>query len=208
MTALPLSSRPDSPDDFGNWELAAQKALYLELATGALGQWGMNVDALDWLAYSSNAVFGLRASGARYVLRLSLAGRVKESRLRSELEWLRAIRQRTDLLAPEPVALRADGEERLYAVTSHETLPPPKSVFCVLFKHIEGRRKPARELNAADCRQIGRYLGKLHQDAQIDPPAGFDRPRLDGPGLFGVDSPYQAAGESPAIEAEPARCLR
>lgn len=201
MTGSPTTPAPDRPNDFGNWVLAAQKALYLELATGALGQWGLPVDALDWLAYSSNAVFAVRSAGARYVLRLSPAGRVKESRLRSELEWLRAIKQRTDLLAPEPVALRVDGESRLYATAAHKRLPPPQAVICVLFRHIDGRRKSARELNAADCRQIGRYLGKLHQDAQIDPPSGFDRPRLDWQGLFGAESPYHAADDVLALEA-------
>ncbi|MYD11544.1 MAG: phosphotransferase [Chloroflexi bacterium] len=201
MTRPPHTSPPDPPDDFGSWDFAAQKALYLELATGALHQWGFTVDALDWLAYSSNAVFALRAAGARYVLRLSLAGRVKESRLRSELEWLRAIRQGTDLAAPDPVTLRVGGEERLYALASHESLPPPHRVFCVLFQHIEGQRKSARELNPADCRRIGRYLGRLHLDAQFDPPAGFDRPRLDWRGLFDAESPYQSAAESLPLAA-------
>ena len=193
MTDSPTPPAPDPPGDFGSWDLAAQKSLYRELATDALLQWRLSVDALDWLAYSSNAVFAVRAGGARFVLRLSLAGRVKESQLRSELAWLRAIRQRTDLLAPVLVPLRVDGEERLYFTASHEKLPPPQAVFCVLFAHIDGKRKAARELSAADCRQIGCYLGKLHQDAQFDTPAGFDRPRLDWQGLFGVESPYQSA---------------
>ena len=195
MTGPPFTPSPEPQENFADWRLEAQKALYQELAMDALRQWGLTDDAFNLLAYSSNAVFALRAAGARYVLRLSLAGRVKESRLRSELEWLRAIRQGTDLAAPNPVALRVGGEERLYAAVSHERLPPPKSVFCVLFAHIEGRRKSARELNAADCRQIGRYLGRLHQEAQIDPPADFDRPRLDWQGLFGEESPYRSIDE-------------
>jgi len=201
MTGPPTPSAPEPPEDFGCWNLEAQKALYLELATDALGQWGFAVDTLNWIAYSSNAVFALRAEGARYVLRLSPAGRVKETRLCSELAWLRAIRRQTDLLAPEPVLPRVDADERLYARAAHERLPPAYAVFCVLFEHIDGQRKPARDLSATDCRHIGRYLGILHQDAQIDPPAGFERPRLDWEGLFGADSPYQSAAVDLPLEA-------
>lgn len=189
------------PDNFGEWDLDAQKALYRELAAGALHNWGMTVQALSWLTYSTNAVLALQTTDARYVLRLSLAGPVKESRLHSELDWLRAIRQLTDLLAPNPVSLSLDGEERLYTSLSHDLLPPPHRVYCALFERIDGLSKSARELSTADCRRIGRYLGKLHQDAQVDSPAGFDRPRLDWQGLFGADSPYQSAGESRALEA-------
>ena len=201
MSLSPATPSADRPDDFSRLDLAAQQALLLDLATDAICQWDLSVDALSWLTYSSNAVFALRAAGARYVLRLSLASRVNESRLRSELAWLRAIRQRTDLLAPNPVALCLAGAERLYVAVSHDRLPPPQRVFCVLFEHIEGRRKSARELNALDCRRIGRYLGELHKGAQIDRPADFDRPRLDWQGLFGAESPYQSADESRALAA-------
>lgn len=195
------SREPYPPGDFGSWDLAAQKALYLYLASGALQHWGVGASALSWLTYSSNAVFALRTTEARVVLRLSLAGRVQEPRLRSELDWLRAIRRRTELLAPNPVPLKGDGNPRLYATVFHERLPRPQTVYCVLFEHIAGRQKSAKELSAADCRRIGRYLGRLHQEAQFDPPVGFDRPRLDQRGLFGAESPYQSGDESAALEA-------
>ncbi len=201
MTIAPNSHEPYPPGDFGEWSLGAQKALYADLAADAVRAWGLLLEALNCLSYSSNAVFAVRTTTARYVLRLSLPGRIKASRLRSELEWLRLIRQRTDLLAPAPVTLSVGGEERLYATLPHERLPPPHDVYCVLFEHIAGRHKSARELNVADCRRIGRYLGSLHQEAQFEPPAGFDRPRLDHQGLFGVESPYGSADESSALAA-------
>lgn len=201
MTGPRATPAPNPTGDFGSWGLDAQKALYRELAARALHRWGLTVAALSWLSYSTNAVFAAQTTSARYVLRLSLAGRVEEARLRSELDWLRAIRQRTDLPAPNPLRLCIEGEERLYASLSHDLLPPPQRVYGVLFEHLEGRRKSASELSAADCGQIGRYLGRLHRDAQFKLPADFDRPRLDWQGLFGVDSPYQSAGNSPTLEA-------
>lgn len=200
MTGSPASHEPHPPGDFDKWDLDAQKTLYQELAAGALRGWGLTVIAVSWLTYSSNAVFALRTTDARFVLRLTLEGRVKESRLRSELDWLRAIRQRTDLLAPNPVPLPVKGEERLHARVRHDLLPPPHYVYGALFEHIAGRQKPARELCAADCHRIGRYLGRLHLEAQFDPPADFERPRLDQQGLFSAESPYQSANESPALE--------
>lgn len=199
MTDTLNNRGPYPPGDFGSWDLAAQQALYLDLAANALPMWGLRASALGWLAYSSNAVVALRTADARYVLRLSLAGRVRESRLRSELDWLRAIRRRTHLLAPNPVAAKIDGAEQFFIAVSHERLPPPQAVYCVLFEHINGRQKSAQELSAADCQRIGRYLGRLHQEAQFNPPGGFDRPRLDQSGLFGAESPYQSADESAAL---------
>ncbi len=197
----PAKNRAYPPDDFGEWDLDAQNALYADLAADAVRVWGLTLEALDWLSYSSNAVFAVRTTDARNVLRLSLPGRIKASRLRSELEWLRAIRQRTDLLAPNPVPVSVKEKEQLYATLPHELLPPPHYVYGVLFEHIEGRSKSASELTAGDCRRIGRYLGRLHQEAQFDMPTAFDRPRLDQPGLFGAESPYGSADESRALEA-------
>ncbi len=191
------------PGDFAVWGLDAQKALYRELAVDALRLWGLDAARrLSWLTYSTNAVFAVRTAEARYVLRLSLPpGRVKATRLRSELDWLRAIRQRTELLAPNPVSLQTGGGARLFGSVSHGSLPPPHSAYCVLFEHLVGRTKSASELGTADCFQIGSYLGSLHQDAQFEPPADFDRPRLDQPGLFGAESPYESDEESRALEA-------
>lgn len=201
MTSSPSSHDALPPGDFGTWRLEAQQALYRELAAGALADWDIAVEAFSWLSYSTNAVFAVKTAAGRFILRMSLPGRVQSSRLRSELDWLRAIRQQTDLLAPNPVLIRVDGKEQLYAELSHELLPPPHFVYCALFEHIDGRGKSADELSATDCRRIGRFLGALHQDAQIDAPAGFDRPRLDWHGMFGSESPYQSAGESRALGA-------
>lgn len=202
MTRRSANHEPFPPDDFGEWSLSAQQALLMNLAADALRQWGLKLDGLSWLTYSTNAVFAVYTAENRYVLRLSLAGRVSESRLRSELDWLRAIRQRTDLLAPNPVVARGEGEEQLYAMVSHELLPPPRFAYCALFEFIEGAVKGACDLSAADMHAIGRYLGRLHQDAQFDPSPGFDRPRLGQQGLFGADSPYQSANRIRTAAAE------
>ena len=201
MTDSASNLRQGRPGDFAGWSLDAQKALYRQLAAAALALWGLGAYQLSWLSYSSNAVLAVKTTAKRYVLRLSLPSRVTESRLRSELSWLRSLQQRTDLLAPKPVALDVNGKARYYASAPHELLPPPHRVYCALFEHIDGRQKSACELSDADCNRIGRYLGRLHQDAQFDPPANFDRPRLDQRGLFGADSPYQSARESQALEA-------
>ena len=201
MTGTLETGKRYAPGDFSAWPLGAQQALYLDLARQSLRCWDLDVEAVCWLAYSTNAIFAVRAADARFVLRLSLPGRVSEAGLRAELEWLRAIRRRTHLLAPNPVPLVSDGQKRLYVSVTHERLPPPHSVYCALFGHIAGHSKSARELSAADCCQIGRYLGKLHQDAQFGPPIGSGRPRLDKAGLFGEDSPYQSAHEDQALDA-------
>lgn len=187
--------------EFSQWNLREQKALYYEIAAGILPQWGLSVESIAWLSYSTNAVFLVHSGDGEFVLRLNLSERVEETNLRSELEWLCAIRQNTNLLAPLPVSLSVDGVERMYAMSSHELLPSPRIVYGTLFERIAGEEKSATDLCTNDVYQIGCYLGRLHRDAQFYPPAGFDRPRLDSEGLFGADSPYRSANERHVLES-------
>ncbi len=187
--------------DFSQWNLREQKALYYEVAAEILPQWGLSVESIAWLSYTTNAVFLVQLGDGEFVLRLNSAERVEEAILRSELEWLCAIRQKTNLLAPLSVSFSVDGVERKYAMSSHTLLSPPHIVYGTLFERIAGEPKSATDLLADDVYQVGCYLGRLHRDAQFYPPTGFDRPRLDWEGLFGADSPYWSEGERHVLES-------
>lgn len=175
--------------NFANWS-NHERQLWLDIADQAMRRWRLTPLSIRRLGLGSNIVFMVTTRAAKYVLRLQQARDGKAAQLRSELQWLAAIRRNTNLLAPLPVLALADGHEQLYLGLRHDMLPPPSLVYAVLFEYISGGIKSARELIARDVYRIGEYLGRLHSDAQFDAPADFDRPRLDWEGLFGYDSPY------------------
>ena len=186
--------------DFHRWSLAAQQAFWLKLAREAIGRWNLRVEGLSWLGYSHNAVFKVSAADGDYVLRLHPPGRVKAAELRSELQWLRAIRRDTDLIAPFPRAAVIDGKKDLLAAVDHPQLP--RIVYGCLFEYAPGVVRPAAEIDFGDAFRIGVYLGKLHTAGQFQPPPGFSRPRLDWEGLFGERSPYHPGDNADLIQSE------
>ena len=181
---------------FKHWTLDQQKALWLELAKDVIQRWNLVPESITWLGYSSNAVFKVTTADGDFVLRLHPPARSDETRLRSELQWLRAIRKNTDLLAPFPVTAAFDDGEHLFVKIRHNLLPPPHIACGALFEFIDGETKSARVLSAEDVFRIGAYLGELHSGAQSELPADFDRPCLDWEGLFGTDSPYHSDVEA------------
>ena len=184
--------------DFHRWSLEAQKAFWLKLAHDVIGRWNLRVKGLSWLGYSHNAVFKVSAADGDYVLRLHLPGRVKAAELRSELQWLRAIRRSTDLLAPFPRSAVIDRKKTLLAPVNHPQLP--QTVYGCLFEYAPGVIKSASEMSFDDVFQAGVYLGKLHRDGQFRPPPDFSRPRLDWEGLFGERSPYHPGENAHVIQ--------
>ena len=177
--------------EFSSLSLPAQRSLWRRIAEQAIRRWPIGPAAIAWLGYGSNAVFKVSTADGEYVLRLSRADRATPARLRSELQWLLAIRKQAQILAPHPLATSDPQGETLFATVCDRSMPPPHRAYACLFEYIDGRIKPARDLTADDAQRVGGYLGKLHRHGQFAPPAGFDRPRLDRGNFFGADSIYQ-----------------
>lgn len=181
--------------DFQNREIEQQKQPWLDIAELALRRWRIKPRSIRRLGHGANVVFRVTTSDGDTVLRLHQAGSVNAARLRSELHWLAAIRHNTKLLAPFPAAARLQRGAQPFLVLRHDLLPPPSTVYAVLFEYIEGEVKPACDLSARDLTRVGEYLGTLHSDGQFEAGADFDRPRLDWEGLFGACSPYASPEE-------------
>ncbi|MCY3574650.1 MAG: phosphotransferase [Chloroflexi bacterium] len=178
---------------YSEWTLAQQKTFWQELADVALARWGMAAAAISWLGYSSNAVFKARSDAGDFVLRLQPAWRANRAQAQSELTWLRAIRRDSDLQAPFPIVAAGEDGDALLVEVTHPQLPPPHVALACLFEFIPGQSKAASALSKEDMYMIGRYLAQLHSQAQVEPLADIDRPRLaDAQGLFGDESPYAA----------------
>ena len=190
-----------SAKPFGDWTLAQQQALWQSLASEALSVWGLRAREVSWLGYSNNAVFKVATAGGDFVLRLHAPGPVTSARLRSELAWLRHIRQQSDLLAPFPLPVADTAMEDSLVALAHPQLPPPHQVIACLFAYMPGDGKAAQALTQDDVCAVGRYLAQLHTGGQFQPPGDFDRPRLDADGFFADDSPYASSREGDALTA-------
>src|SRR5690606_36112310 len=92
----------------------------------------------------------------------------------TELTWLKALRQETDLLIPKPIApvctLNSDGT----------------SIYCTLLEWIEGSQLLPSDTTPDHARQIGTFIAHLHNHStRFSPPPNFTLPRLDWEGMFG-----------------------
>lgn len=174
--------------DFKTLSLDEQKTIWMSVAQTVIEHWGLVVNDVSWLGYTNNAVFKVDAQQGSYVLRLHPPGRIDVPALTSELQWLRAIRHNTDLIAPFPYEIASDG--MLFATGRSDDLPAPHTVLGTLFEHIDGQAKTADALTEDDMSRIGAYLAKLHTVGQFTPSTSFVRPTLDWEGLFGEASLY------------------
>jgi Ser/Thr protein kinase RdoA (MazF antagonist) len=117
-----------------------------------------------------------------YVLRLYSGRGPLPARIRSQCQWLSAIRRDTKLIVPEPVANR-DGA----FVTRFD------GASAVLTRWVAGRRRFRRDgPGVGALEKVGRLMAGLHAHGQtFRPPRGFSCPRWDWRGLFGPDSPWR-----------------
>jgi Ser/Thr protein kinase RdoA (MazF antagonist) len=114
-------------------------------------------------------------SGERYLLRICHPRRTAPEDVRSELQWLIALRRDTGVGVPEPVENR---EGVLVTVVSDEGVPQPR--LCVLYRWLPGRFLSPRTLTASHLFQVGELIACLQNHAaQWKPPAGFTRRRVD-----------------------------
>jgi len=161
-----------------------ETADWLNWARFAVEAFGFDGAEIDWLSQTHNVVFAVRHEDKQYVLRLGEAPQNNLDWLRSELTYLRIIRDMMQLAAPYP-RFTQSGEP-------YFTIPiddPP--LYGVLFDHVEGESPQPDQLTADDMSAIGQFLAKLHDASpRYPPPRGFHRPRLDWDGLFAGGSIY------------------
>ena len=147
------------------------------LARAALAQYpGVRDGArLTPLRHEHNATFRVDGRGTSHLLRINRPDLHARATIESEMAWLVALRQDTDLRVPQPVAA-TDGS---HLVTASDTgVPGARS--CVLLGWIEGRHVD-RRLTPQHLTRVGGMMAELQVHALgWTPPAGFGRPRLDG----------------------------
>jgi Ser/Thr protein kinase RdoA (MazF antagonist) len=145
------------------------------LARTALAAYTLPETRLRLVNHLWNTTFRIDAAdGSRYLLRIHHPGQRSVAAVDSELLWLAALREETDLMVPEPVRNRA---QSLVTVSSHSGVPEPR--LCVLFRWIEGRFLH-KGLAPDHLFQVGGLLARLHHHASDwRRPEGFRRHRVE-----------------------------
>ncbi len=144
---------------------------------------------------SENTTFRVYAegSGARFLLRRHKPQQAHhtEASVRSEMDWLAAIRADTDILAPGPIASLDSG-----------WVTESSGALWTLTAWVEGRflsdeRVPSRAFRA------GETLARLHRHGETwTRPAGFSRPRRDAQALSDHLETYRLAAVSGLLTAD------
>ena len=136
----------------------------------AVAHFGLPDAPLRLILHRATAIYRVvhPATGQQYVLRLHHPSRHPIACVQSELVYLKAICDNTDLRVPEPMPT-TDGQ-RLSVVT-HDG----EQRFAALFKWVPGKHKH-KLLAVKDATRLGIALGKLHAfTAGWQPPDNFVR---------------------------------
>lgn len=156
---------------------------YLEtLIRQALPLWNISKEAsLKLLSYSENATFLVSNKEYKWVLRVNRPGYHSENGIRSELAWMKALREDTGL--ETPLAIEGANGDVLQFIdepktNTHRTM--------ALFHFIEGKHPESEDLVAA-FHQLGAMTAKLHVHAkQWKKPEYFERLHWNLEGAFGI----------------------
>ena len=144
------------------------------IAAVMLGRFGIDNARLTVLRHEHNTTFRVDTAAGRHILRLSRIGVHDERTVASEMAWLTALAQDTDLGVPVPVAAR-DGS--LVVSASVPGVPEPR--LGVLLRWQEGRFVD-RRLKPRHLASVGDLIGQLQRHAVgWTAPRGFARPRVD-----------------------------
>ena len=166
----------------------------LSLVTEALGRWPIAADGQPVLInLSENHTFRIDgAGGARHVLRLHRPRYQSRVAIGSELSWLEAITDETEIAVPRPIP-GADGEivqevapERYAALFAFErgSEPQPDGDLVPLFATL-GRYAATLHNHAANWRQPDNFVRPIWDAIGILEPAGLWGDWRSAPNVYG-----------------------
>lgn len=162
----------------------AQVAQLRRIAVRALDAYELSDPKVQFVAHGENTTFKVTAGAERFLLRVhrpNRHGRFVDSAaaITSELRWLTALRNETDLAVPEPVPTR-DGEP---TVLQSERI-------CSVLRWMDGRRH-SESPQPRHLRLLGEAMARLHNHADAwEPPQEFVRIRWDWETFFGDTMEY------------------
>jgi Ser/Thr protein kinase RdoA (MazF antagonist) len=173
----------------------AQVARLRRVALAAIGRYPMPEGRLVFVSHGENTTFRHESTAGRYLVRVHRPQRHGRdvdsvSAIGSEIAWLRAIREATDLAVPEPLQA-CDGAAVVTASAAGE------GRFCSVLRWMDGRIHEG-SAGPVHLRRLGEVAAVLHDQADAWlPPPGFVRIRWDHETFFGDVLVY---GDTPALE--------
>ncbi len=195
-------------NDFYRLPIDELEQRYAALARRALPLWGMDEKSpLALLKLRENAIYSVRDAkrGEKYVIRIHRAGYHSDAELRSELQWMDALREYG---VPTPRLLLSNAGRAFETVTAKE-VPEPRQADVV--EWIEGRQVGSLESGlsggAAEISEqyesLGGIMARMHNHAESwREPDGFTRHRWDLNGLVGEQPFWGRFWELPSLNAE------
>jgi Ser/Thr protein kinase RdoA (MazF antagonist) len=150
------------------------------LALEALEQYPVKVTKISPLVHLFNSTFRIETDKGRFAMRINRPHDRSQAEIRSEMQWLAAVREDTPLMVPKPLANHAGA-----LVTRVEASDVPEARDCVVFHWVDGRFYRSK-LGPGALEQVGGFMAHLHNHVQsFDFPEGFVRPNLELDGEVG-----------------------
>ncbi|HSI72086.1 MAG TPA: phosphotransferase [Fimbriimonas sp.] len=137
------------------------------LCRAALRTYGIEPTGITSLVHMENTTFKVDSPEGSFNLRISRPGYQSSANVRSEIQWLSALRE-ANFRVPAPY------QDRVVRASVPE-VPEPRD--CVLFRWMDGEF--LREWSPEQARKVGRVIAQLHQFSSTwTLPEGFDRQQL------------------------------
>jgi Ser/Thr protein kinase RdoA (MazF antagonist) len=164
----------------------------IDLAREALQAYDLERPRIRTVRHTWNTVFQVNTPRGRYALRINRPGVRDETDIRSELQWLAALRRDTDLVVPEAIPTRSGDLMRTFGRDPQH--------HAALFTWLPGaRRRPTARLAFL----MGQTLARLHRHAEtFVPPEGFTQRRRTQVWSFGRPVAVYGGESHPLLTAE------
>lgn len=172
-----------------------------------LQRYGISDPKLVVLAHHRQTTFKVQSqkTGDKYLLRFHRSAYRHPATVRSELCWLRSLRNATNVVVPEPVTT-LDGED----VPSVTGVGLPGDFSCSVMKWIEGKRYFRK--NGPGVRvlhQVGQIMAEMHRQAEdFSPPEEFHCPTWNWERLFKQMPEEMTYAERQMLDADHRKLFR
>ncbi len=183
-----------STKKFAELDTIGQEQRLLALAKVATKDYGLENANIKLIAHRENTTFCLEIPEKvqkteanspylinRYLLRIHRGNYLSPQNVASELQWLQALRQETNLPVPEAVSTLTG---KLVTEVEIDGVPEPR--VCSVTRWVHGEEDKPMSIKA-----IGKLIARMHNfTQQWQPPANFSRPSWNWQGLFGEGAGY------------------
>jgi Ser/Thr protein kinase RdoA (MazF antagonist) len=168
---------------FSQLTIRGQARRLRRLVIHALDRYDFQVSDIRLVGMFTNAIFRLRTkSGPSYIMRVCTPEWRTKTDLTSEIMWLQALSQETNIRVPEPQPTR-NGD----FIVEATVVGVPETRRCVVMSWIPGALLGTK-LNEANLYKMGILFARLHEHGlKFTPSKGFTKRQMDS--IYARDEP-------------------